>query len=30
MLALRELNLAGGIGQGLEAAYRRAKTIAPS
>jgi pyrroline-5-carboxylate reductase len=28
MLALRELNLAGGIGQGLEAAYRRAKTIA--
>jgi pyrroline-5-carboxylate reductase len=30
MLALRELNLASGIGQGLEAAYRRAKTIAPS
>ncbi len=30
MLSLRESNLATAIGQGLEAAYRRAKTIAPA
>ena len=29
MLALRESNLAKSIGQGLDAAYRRAKTISP-
>jgi len=30
MLALRQSNLASAIGEGLDAAYRRAKTIAPA